>query len=268
MNRSLRPREGIGLGRLPSKLTFLGGANEDEPMMDDEEPRVWTSEPRSEEQRLAFEGEDMGRILSLSDGIFAFAMTLLVLNLAVPAHSLSPGDLVGYLGSLKLNLIAYLVGFFIIGSFWIGHHRVFRHIHHWDSVLLWLNILFLVTVAIEPFVIGVIMNEGPSLPSVATAAGVWAVSGSLLTVIWIYATHGRRLVDPTLSNAYVERYARTVMVTPVIFAVSIGIAVFSPTLAEISWVAGIAAQALLRRRLARPSSRSPPPPPAPTQSPS
>lgn len=230
-------------------------------MMDDEEPSVWVSEIRTEEQRLAFEGEDMGRVLSLSDGIFAFAMTLLVLNLAIPAESLSPAALVGYLGALVPNLLAYLVGFLVIGSFWMGHHRVFRHIHRWDTTLLWLNILFLVTVAIEPFVIGIVMKEGPSLPAVATVAGVWALTGALLTLIWIYATEGRRLVDPTLTRAYVGRYARTVAVTPVIFALSIGIAFVSPLLAEVSWALGIATQTALRRRLARPTVRTPPSPP-------
>ena len=66
----------------------------------------------------------MGRILSLSDGIFAFAMTLLVINLAVPTRPLGGPALTGYLGGLEPGLVAYVVGFVIIGSFWVGHHRV------------------------------------------------------------------------------------------------------------------------------------------------
>jgi uncharacterized membrane protein len=230
-------------------------------MMDDEVSRNHWPEIRSEEQRMAFEGEDMGRVLSLSDGIFAFAMTLLVLNLAIPTGILGPVALSGYLGGIRPNLLAYVVGFLIIGSFWVGHHRVFRHIQRWDTTLLWINILFLLTVAIDPFVIGVYMKEGPSLPSVATAAGVWALSGTFLTMIWLYATAHRRLVDPSLSTAYVARYAGTILVTPVFFAVSIGIALVNPTIAEISWAVAIAAQTVLRRKIARPPShRSPGPP--------
>ena len=56
-------------------------------MMDDGRRRGPRGDP-PEERRLPFEGEDMGRILSLSDGIFAFAMTLLVINLAVPTRPL------------------------------------------------------------------------------------------------------------------------------------------------------------------------------------
>jgi uncharacterized membrane protein len=228
--------------------------------MDDE---VAGARPRTispGEGRLPFEGEDMGRILSLSDGIFAFAMTLLVLNLRQPTTALGSSALFSYLGGLKGPFFAYIVGFLIIGSFWVAHHRVFRHLRRWNTALLWANMIFLVTVAVEPFVIGAFMAAGPSFTAVALAAGVWALSGGVLTLIWIYATQHRRLVDPSLTHAYVERYTQTLVVTPLIFGVSIGLALVNASWAEYLWLAGIVGQALLRRKIYLGTDPEPGPP--------
>jgi uncharacterized membrane protein len=191
----------------------------------------------------------MGRILSLSDGIFAFAMTLLVLELAVPTTPLGTHQLSHYILGLGPEFTAYFVGFLIIGSFWVGHHRIFRHLRRWDSALIWLNMGVLVTIAIDPFVIGVDIVSGPELAGVVLAATVWASTGALLTAIWIYATSSRRLVSPTLSQAYVDRFTEVSVITPLFFAASIGVAVLSASLATAVWIAGIVVQTAARARL-------------------
>jgi uncharacterized membrane protein len=219
-------------------------------MMDDE----LAGDPdgfREGERALPFEGEDMGRILGLSDGIFSFAMTLLVLSLVVPSTTTLPlPNLNHYLGGLTDAFIAYVVGFLIIGSFWVAHHRLFRHIRKWDTVLLWLNILLLLTVAVDPFIIGLYMTYGPRFDDIATAAGVWASTGALLAAIWVYATYHRRLVDAKLSDQYVTRYLHLLEINPVFFAASIGVAVVAPAAAEYLWITGIVVQAVARRHLA------------------
>lgn len=217
-------------------------------MIDDERPAPRDGRLREEERALVFEGEEIGRVLSLSDGIFAFAMTLLVLDLTLPRPGESAAALFGSLGILPF--IAYVVGFLIIGTFWVGHNRLFRHFLRWDTGLLYLNLLFLVTIAIDPFVIGVYMISGPSFDSVAAAAGVWALSGALMLLIWRYATYERRLVDRDLSEEYVTNLSVILSVTPLFFGASIAVAVVQPSPAEFLWIVGIVLQALLRRRLA------------------
>ena len=108
---------------------------------------------------------------------------------------------------------------------------------------------FLITIAIDPFVIGVYMIAGPSFPAVALAAGVWALSGASLSAIWYYATDGRRLVDRTLTDGYVRRLTEVSVFTPLMFSASIGIALLSPSIAEYFWILGIVGQAVLRRRI-------------------
>lgn len=205
---------------------------------------------RDEERALPFEGEDMGRILSLSDGIFSFAMTLLVLSLVIPTTPLSNGQLGWVLHGYWRPAVSYVVGFLIIGSYWAGHHRLFRHLRRWDTGLIWLNLLFLMTIAVDPFIIGLYMVQGADLWSVSLAASVWALSGGLLSAIWIYASRGHRLTEPTLSDLYRRQYDRITFVAPAVFALSIGVAFVNATAAEGVWVLAVVAQSLLRRRLA------------------
>ncbi len=202
-----------------------------------------------EERRLPFEGEDMGRILSLSDGIFAFAMTLLVLNLAIPSGALGGQALAHYLVGLGGSLATYVFAFIVIGSFWVAHHRIYRHLKRWDSALIWINMFFLITVAIDPFVIGVYMVAGATFPSVALAAVVWAMSGGLLWATWVYSTREHRLVDPKLSPAYIDQFTHLCSIQPIVFVVSIGVAVLSPSIAEYVWITGVVLSTVARRRL-------------------
>ena len=94
----------------------------------------------ADEERPAVDNHDqvygLDRLLALSDGVFAFAMTLLVVQLAVP--QLAPGE-VGQLGSRLLeeglSYVSYLISFVVISLYWYSHHRLFRYIRRWDPWL-------------------------------------------------------------------------------------------------------------------------------------
>ncbi len=114
---------------------------------------------------LRHHGDDLSRLLSLSDGVFAFAFTLLVLQLTVPVidtSGLSDGQisqrLAGALGGEVPAILAFALGTIFIGLQWVVHHRTFRDIRRYDPILLWLNLGFLATVAINPFLLGVFIR--------------------------------------------------------------------------------------------------------------
>jgi len=94
------------------------------------------------------------RIEAFSDGVFAIAMTLLVLQISVPEI---PEALVAIELPRKLlalwpaKLLSYAMSFVLIGIYWVTHHITFHHIKRSDPVLLWLNILFLMCVSFIPF---------------------------------------------------------------------------------------------------------------------
>ena len=95
-----------------------------------------------------------GRLLTLADGIFAIAMTLLVLDLRLPE---TPGvDLATRLGSLIPRFGTFVVSFVVLGVFWFAHHQTFHFVVRVNRTLVWLSVLFFMGVALIPFVASVL----------------------------------------------------------------------------------------------------------------
>ena len=93
------------------------------------------------------------RLEALTDGIFAVAMTLLVIELKLPQHETvrDPSDLAAGIGHLIPTFIAWIISFFVLAIFWFSHHRLFHYVRVVDAPLLWLNILYLGFVSLMPF---------------------------------------------------------------------------------------------------------------------
>ena len=99
-----------------------------------------------------FAGQRISRIEALSDGVFAIAMTLLVLDIKVPVGEFhSEGELLSAFVPLLPKLLSYLLGFMTLGIFWVGHATQFKFIGKTDRHLTWLNIFFLMVISVFPF---------------------------------------------------------------------------------------------------------------------
>ena len=97
------------------------------------------------------ENKETGRVEAFSDGVFAIAITLLVLNIQVP-HDLPVGkSLAGALIDQWPTYLAFVTSFATIGIMWINHHRLFTHIRRSDNTLLVLNGLLLMGITVVPF---------------------------------------------------------------------------------------------------------------------
>lgn len=182
------------------------------------------------------------RLLALSDGIFAIAATLLVLNLD---PSLSLGD-----DKLHLRIAAYVLSFVIVGTFWLGHHRMFSAIQRADSRLLALNIAFLFFVSALPYVTAVLNTDtkDPAKDSTALYAGTLALMALAELAIWLYACAGRRLVPADLPQRTVVARATGMALAALVFATSIPVAIFvDASLAKYWWLILIPVAAILRR---------------------
>ncbi len=102
------------------------------------------------ESKKAF---DLDRTIALSDGIFAFALTLLVLSISVPeiSHSSSSSELWAALKDREQELISYLISFAVIGSFWVRHHKLCGSLKAVDGPFVAINLVYLATVAFIPY---------------------------------------------------------------------------------------------------------------------
>jgi uncharacterized membrane protein len=98
-------------------------------------------------------GQSVERLAALSDGIFGVAMTLLLLELHVPAKELihSEGDLRHALTALAPQLLVYLMSFLTLGIFWVGQQTQLNHLAHSERHFTWIQLAFLFIVTIMPF---------------------------------------------------------------------------------------------------------------------
>jgi uncharacterized membrane protein len=148
-----------------------------------------------------------GRIEAFSDGVFAIAITLLVLEIHVPE------DPENGLGAALLDqwpaYASYVVSFFIIGIIWVNHHAVFDHLKRADRPLVFLNLLLLLFVAVLPFptnLMATYMQEGGADERVAAVvySGTMALMGVSFGALWLYASTHRRLLGDTLSSEQIR----------------------------------------------------------------
>lgn len=197
-------------------------------------------------------GEDLSRILALTDGIFAIAMTLMVLNLTglIPFDCGGPctnSALIRALGGVWQPFLGYVIVFLVTGLYWTSHHRYFRYIERYDGILLWFNLLFLLTIAVLPFVLE-IYNTYPDLPITVTLTSVtMAATGLLLGAMWFHATGSSHLVDRKLDARVITYYRRRGFILPVIFLAATPVAFVVPAYASFIWIASFPASVLLQR---------------------
>ncbi|MFZ0830064.1 MAG: TMEM175 family protein [Thermoplasmata archaeon] len=200
-------------------------------------------------------GGDMSRIVSLSDGVFAFAMTLLVLSLTVPAIAggLTAGQLNGMLGASLWHdwqgFIGYVFAFVMIAVWWTAHHRLFQYIVRYDDVLVNLNLAMLLEIAVMPFALRIYTLYSNTEVAVVLFAVVEMATGLTLNLLWRYASANHRLVTEHLSDTAIRAIRLRGLFTPIVFAISIPVAFVSISAAQYIWVGVFVAQALGRRAM-------------------
>jgi uncharacterized membrane protein len=180
------------------------------------------------------------RLTFFSDGVMAVAITILVLDLKIPEH-LGPTEFQAALAELWQGLWCYVLSFVVIGVLWIAHHRQYAHIERVDGVLLWLNLVFLMAVALIPFVTKLMSDYGGPLP-VALYAGVLTVTSLALTAMWWYAARKGGLMEPDVPLQACRAGILTPLLLAIVFATSIGIA-FAVGASEAQWSWLVAAAA-------------------------
>jgi uncharacterized membrane protein len=176
---------------------------------------------------------EFSRIVAFSDGVFAIAITLLVLQLEVPEQA-SGGKLWSELWAQRQDVFAYAISFAVVGRFWLVHHRFFGEVVRFDSRLIALNLFYLAWIVLMPFSSEVLGDHGGTEAAVvlyaANLVGVILV-GSLL---FSYAHRGG-LTRTSAQEVRAER--RRALTIAAFFLVSIPIAFLNPTLAPYCWLA-------------------------------
>jgi uncharacterized membrane protein len=195
------------------------------------------------------EGTNLGleRIVFFSDAVIAIAITLLILDIRLPeAAGEAALDLNQQLLALWPRGLGWAVSFWVIALYWVAHHRSYRYIQRYDRRLMYLNFLFLMFIAFMPFPTSLLFTNGIRTSSVILYGGTAAGMGLSLAALWIYAVR-HRFIAPHTPPALVKDIRLNLILPPLIFLASCGIALIDADLAGFVWLLLIPVY-LLRRR--------------------
>ena len=200
------------------------------------------------------DGNDTTRLETFSDGVFAIAATLLILEISI--DSAGTHDLGQALLDLWPSYLAYATSFITIGIIWMNHHLCMETIARSDRTHMFLNLLLLLTVSFIPFptrLVAEYLQKPGQQSAVYAYAGTFVVMAILYNTWWRYASKNRRLIGEDVPESRIRAISRAFNPGPPIYGVTLLVAVFSP-LASVFLTLALAAfylpsAALFERRL-------------------
>lgn len=193
---------------------------------------------RSLYQRVA--GGNLDRLAALDDGVFAIVLTLLVLDLRVPAETLAhperplwrpgavsaEGELWRALGHVAPSLLAYLMSFLTLGMFYVGAQTLFNHLRRCDRHFTWLNLTFLLGVSLLPFSTALLARFMTFRIAIAVYWLNLLLLGLLLLAGLRYArTAG--LLDTEHAPSFQRAFARRIIIPQCLYAVAFALCVIN-----------------------------------------
>ena len=155
-------------------------------------------------------GSSPHRIAGLADGIFAVAMTLLVLDVKLPNGEVytTNHDLLQRIVSLERTYVIYFVSFIVLGMYWVAHHAVFHYIRYVDHTLLWINLFFLFVITSVPFGTDMLGDHSTlTFPYLYFGGKVLLLSSLLLGQI-VYLRRHPELAQGSLTSAIVRQFVK------------------------------------------------------------
>src|ERR687887_100323 len=172
---------------------------------------------------------ETGRVEAFSDGVFAIAITLLILAVGIE-QAIAEGSVQHTLVHLWPAYIAYAASFLTVGIMWVNHHQVFRHFERVDRPLLLLNILLLMCISFTPFPTLVVAEHAKSATDRQAAAILYGSTMTLTAIcffaVWFYGS--RRLLRADADMREVSGITRTYLPGTPMYATATLVALASP----------------------------------------
>src|SRR5256885_10953866 len=194
--------------------------------MEDEQRSQMNTERNEGKEEL----KETNRLEAFSDGVFAVAITLLVLNIRTPDILLDDARLWHELLNQWPKLAAYVTSFATIGIMWLNHHRLFVHIKRINTVLVLLNLSLLLFIVFVP-VPTALLAEYVELPDQHAAAiiysGTFVLMACCFNLLWRYASYHNRLLGKDVDTRAVASISRQYLGGPLLYLIAFGLAFIS-----------------------------------------
>jgi uncharacterized membrane protein len=172
------------------------------------------------------------RLVFFSDAVFAIAITLLVLDLRIPAGAL---DAQAW-REIFPKVLGFFISFFVIGIYWMAHHELFGTLEKEDGPLKVANLAFLASIVFLPFPTSVIAGRVNSTASVVFYALSVATVGLLLVMLTLVARRPA-LMRSDETRGRTLRFVTRSLASPSVFVISSVVAIWRPNLATLLWLA-------------------------------
>ena len=185
--------------------------------------------------RAELELRDKNRLESFVDAVFAVAITLLVLDLVVPALPHSNVAIIAYLDSLLPRFVGYFLAFFLLAILLNIHNRQFKNLEYADQNLWWINIVFLAFIVLVPFVTSIWTEYGDTTIGVLFFHFNMLISGIILYFIWAYAKNHKYLLRKDITSRTISIITYRNLAIPIASIIAIGLAFFTPILSNVAY---------------------------------
>ncbi|MCB9033483.1 MAG: DUF1211 domain-containing protein [Chitinophagales bacterium] len=183
------------------------------------------------------------RIIFFSDAVFAIAITLLIIEIKVPllhGSDITEKNFFNQLLLLSPQFLGFILSFFLIGLYWSIHHKMFGYVINYNSKLIWLNLLFLFSIALMPFSTAVYSEySAPEniqlvLPYAVYVANI-CLTGFICFLIWTYIGNPKNKIAEHIPDGDFLKTAKIrSLLLPSIFIISLLISIISPIIARFS----------------------------------
>jgi len=171
----------------------------------------------------------VNRLHALTDGVYAIAMTLLVLELRVP-DARSSAELITGLGALAPNLFGFALGFAVLGTYWVGNAFNLSHLARVNRTVLFLNVLQLFFISLLPFTTALLGRYPDESAAVIAYAVHLEALGLAQYAHWVYVLRHPELVQAPIDARTERATTRRILVGPAAWAAAMLLALVSPRL--------------------------------------
>lgn len=180
------------------------------------------AEARHDSSKMKYQ---LDRISFFSDGVFAIAITLLIIEFKVPViEHATDATLWASLSHMGLKFLGFIISFAIVGYYWSVHHRIFGYVNDYTTRLIWLNLIFLFTVVLLPFSSG-LLGEYSSEMELHVPYGIYVLNivltATMNGILWLYLSDSKKnLLTHSISPERIRLGLYFTFVVPSIFILS------------------------------------------------
>lgn len=207
----------------------------------------WRAAAQRREETARRVEKDVDRVAFFSDAIFAIAITLLVLRISVPPKSAALGPA---LVDIWPSFLVFVISFWVIGRYWLMHHRLFRYVRGYDNRFIGIDLFLMLCICFVPYPTELLGSHQQEPLSVVLYAGTVIVTGLASYSLWWYAArHG--FLDDEVTPSQIRAARNRSLVILAVFAISIPVAYVDTTAAMFVWLGSVLqrpVEGLLTRR--------------------